>query len=267
MSVESDATTALGEFVSVSGRPGESYRPAVLIPDHNHKDAIVAMLDRLETQRMSCLIIDDGSEPETMRVLEAQAEGRSWVHLIRRPTQGGKGEAIMTGLRFLHAHGFTHALQMDADGQHAVEDVPLFIRESRSFPDALVLGTPRFGPDVPKMRLAGRQISRWLIWVETLSFDIDDPLFGFRVYPLTTTVKLLDHHQLGGRMDFDPEIAIRLKWSGTPVRNIPTRVSYPAGGLSNFRMFADNLLMVWLHVRIFASILRRLLFQSSRSKQ
>ncbi len=206
---------------------------------------------------MSCLIVDDGSGAVTKQLLEEQAHRRSWVHLIHRPTQGGKGAAVMTGLRSLHDLGFTHALQMDADGQHAPEDVPLFLNESRSSPEALVLGTPTFGPDVPRMRLAGRQISKWLIWAETMSFDIDDPLFGFRVYPLTSTVALINRHPLGRRMDFDPEIAIRLKWSGVPVRNIPTPVMYPVGGLSNFRMFADNMLMVWLHVRIFGAIVCR----------
>lgn len=262
MSTEPDATIALSRFVSMSDEQGKSYRPAILIPNHNHKDAIVALLDRLEPYRLSCLIVDDGSEPATKMLLEEKTKERSWVHLIRRPKQGGKGAAVMTGLRFLFENGFTHALQLDADGQHATEDIPKFIQESESSPEALVLGTPTFGPDVPKMRLIGRQISRFLIWVETLSFDIDDPLFGFRVYPLKSTIGVLDHCTLGRRMDFDPEIAIRLKWSGAPVRNIPSRVLYPTGGLSNFRMFADNVLMVWLHFRIVGGILRRLIVRA-----
>ena len=133
----------------------------------------------------------------------------------------------MTGMTYLHEQGFTHAIQIDADGQHDVEDLPKFIEVARNNPKALVLGTPVFGPDVPKSRLAGRQLSRWLIWLETFSFDINDPLFGYRVYPLEPTMKIVRSRQLGERMDFDPEIAVRLKWAGVPVQTIPSAVRYP----------------------------------------
>ena len=46
------------------------FRPAILIPNHNHKAEIGALMDRLAAFGIDCLIVDDGSEPETKRVLE-----------------------------------------------------------------------------------------------------------------------------------------------------------------------------------------------------
>ena len=237
--------------------PKQDYRPAILIPNHNHKEAIVPLLERLAVYEVPCLIVDDGSEPETQRVLEQQAIERDQVLLLRRPQQGGKGAAVMDGLQYLHRAGYTHAVQMDADGQHAAEDLPKFLRESQAHPEALILGKPEFGADVPRARLAGRQVSRILVWLETFSFAIADPLVGYRVYPLKETVGLTSTLAFGQRMDFDPEIAVRLSWQGVPIRNVSTKILYPAGGLSNFRFFTDNVYMVALHLRLLAALLLR----------
>ena len=237
----------------------EVFRPAIVIPNHNHKDEIGALLDRLAPFGIECVIVDDGSDSATQRVLQEQAERRSWVTVLRRPQQGGKGAAVIDGLRHLHEAGYTHAVQMDADGQHDSADLPKFLNEARANPGSLILGTPTYGPDVPRVRLIGRQFSRLLVWFETFSFAISDPLLGYRVYPLNETVALTRKHGFGKRMDFDPEIAVRLKWSGMAVRNVRTRVCYPENGHSNFRMLADNLSMVALHLRLLGGALRRIL--------
>jgi glycosyltransferase involved in cell wall biosynthesis len=233
------------------------FKPAILIPNHNHKNMIEALLEQLAPHRIDCLIVDDGSEPETQRILELAASKRRWVQLLRRPQRGGKGAAVMDGLRTLARAGYTHAVQMDADGQHNAKDLGKFLSESRARPEALILGTPKYGREVPRVRLLGRQISRVLVWLETFSFAISDPLLGFRVYPLKETIDVLDHARLGERMDFDPEIAVRLKWRGLPIKNIPTRVIYPPDGLSNFALVRDNVLMVCLHLRLWADLFRQ----------
>src|SRR5262249_48127900 len=67
---------------------------------------------------------------------------------------------------------------------------------------------------------------------------------------------LLDAVGLGDRMEFDPEIVVRLAWDGVPIVNVPTRVRYFPGGLSNFRMVRDNALIVRAYTRL---VLARLL--------
>jgi GT2 family glycosyltransferase len=79
---------------------------------------------------------------------------------------------------------------------------------------------------------------------------VHDPLCGFRCIPLTPTLSLLDRVRFGDRMDFDPELVIRLVRAGVPVVNVPTAVRYPEGGVSHFRMVEDNLRIAWTYVRL-----------------
>ena len=80
---------------------------------------------------------------------------------------------------------------------------------------------------------------------------------GFRVYPLATTVPLLERARLGSRMDFDIEILVRLHWLGVPLRWVPTTVSYPPGGASHFRLRLDNALITRAHTVLFFGMLLR----------
>jgi hypothetical protein len=93
---------------------------------------------------------------------------------------------------------------------------------------------------------------------ETGGEGIDDPLFGFRVYPLAATVRVLNSTRFAKRYDFDPEVAVRLFWMGTPMRNIPASCRYIArenGGVSHFHYVRDNIRMVWLHTRLITELL------------
>jgi hypothetical protein len=85
-----------------------------------------------------------------------------------------------------------------------------------------------------------------------------DTMCGFRVYPLASACELLDSESLGRRMDFDIEIAVRLRWRGVRIVAIPTRVIYPEGGTSNFRLVRDNGLISKLHAKLVLGMLIRL---------
>lgn len=81
---------------------------------------------------------------------------------------------------------------------------------------------------------------------------------GFRVYPLSATVALIDATSIGRRMDFDVEILVRLHWRGIGIVNQPTRVSYPTDGVSHFRVWLDNVLISRMHAKLFLGMLLRL---------
>ncbi len=232
--------------------------PCVMIPIYNHKDTIASVLQQLEPFQLPCIIVNDGSDDATRAVLKHEAAKHSWVHLIHHSHNAGKGVALKTGFFYAQAEGYTHAVQIDADGQHRTQDIDRFIAEAIAHPSALILGKPIFGPDVPKSRYHGRKVSQWCAWTETLSIAIGDPLFGFRVYPLDSTVALMQRQTIGSRMDFDPEIAVRLYWDGIPMRNIETEVSYPKDGLSHFQLFRDNVRISWMHTRLLVGMLGRL---------
>jgi glycosyltransferase involved in cell wall biosynthesis len=231
--------------------------PWLVIPCYDHGPALRGVVDALAHLRLPGLVVDDGSGAETRAALAALAVRHPWLEVHRHESNRGKGGALATGYRLAAARGATHALQLDADGQHDVADVPRFLDAMQKQPDALVLGVPLFDASVPKSRLYGRQISRALVWLFTLSFDVRDPLCGFRGVPLEPTLRLLERVRLGERMDFDPELAVRLVWDGLDVVSVPTRVRYPEGGLSHFDVVADDLRLAWLYARLGAGLVRR----------
>ena len=180
------------------------------------------------------------------------------MSLIRHSCNQGKGAAVMTGLRIAFKQGFTHALQIDADGQHDHSDIPNFIECSREYPKKIVSGQPIYDNSVPKSRLYGRYISHFWVWIETLSFSIKDSMCGFRVYPLDPIMSLLKDTTLCQRMDFDTEILVRLYWRGISTHFIKTRVVYPLDGISHFNNLMDNWRITKLHTRLFFGMLKRL---------
>ncbi|QSX37049.1 glycosyltransferase family 2 protein [Shewanella sedimentimangrovi] len=233
-------------------------RLALVIPNYNHSDAMSATLERLAPLGLPVFVINDGSNDHTRHVLQQLAQQYAWVTLLHHPYNRGKGAAVMTGLRAAYRAGFTHALQVDADGQHNLDDIPAMIALARANPEAVISGLPQYDASIPKGRLYGRYITHFWVWVETLSFDIQDSMCGFRIYPLAATEALFQEESLGERMDFDIEVLVRLFWRRTPVLHLPTRVIYPEGGISHFQGLQDNLRISWLHTRLFFGMLKRL---------
>lgn len=235
-----------------------SFKPALIIPIYNHKDTIAATVSRLTPFGLPIFIIDDGSNSATQEVLATLASSEPLIRLSRLAQNSGKGAAVMAGFRTAYAAGFTHALQIDADGQHETADVSRFLERGAARPDAIIAGKPIYDDSVPKARLYGRYLTHFWVWVETLSFAVGDSMCGFRLYPLAATVALIDRVAIPTRMDFDIEIIVRLMWDGVPVENIATRVTYPEGGLSHFDMLHDNLRISWMHTRLTTAMLLRL---------
>jgi hypothetical protein len=147
---------------------------------------------------------------------------------------------------------------MDADGQHPAASIAEFMAASQARPEALVLGKPVFPSNIPAERLHGRKLSVWIVRVEMLGSGIDDPLFGFRIYPLTPLLAALGSRHGGRRYDFDTEAAVRMCWAGVPPVNRPAPVRYfsPAeGGISHFHYLRDNITLVGMHIRLVAELL------------
>lgn len=231
---------------------------ALVIPNYNHNAAIAQTLAELAQLNLPCYLIDDGSNDETRYLLQSLAQTYPWVTLLQHPYNRGKGAAVMTGLRRAYRDGFSHALQVDADGQHNLADIPAMIAKAQAKPDALISGKPEYDESVPKGRFYGRYLTHFWVWVETLSFDIQDSMCGFRVYPLAATERLLCQQALTERMDFDIEILVKLYWQGVEILFQPTKVIYPEGGVSHFQAVADNVRITKLHTKLFFGMLKRL---------
>lgn len=239
--------------------------PCLLIPNYDHGREIVAVVESLAEHGLPCLVVDDGSAQPTRDVLETLTKRHAFVDVHYRERNGGRGAALKTGYRAAAARGYTHAIQLDADGQHHASDVPRFVAAIAENPAALVLGAPVFDDTAPKARLYGRQLSRVMVWAATASFAVEDPLCGFRGMPLGPTLLALDSERSGDRMEFDPQIVIQLVQRGTPVVNVPTQVVYNEGGLSHFDMWGDNKRLVAVYTQaLFAMPMRVLTLRRGR---
>ena len=150
---------------------------------------------------------------------------------------------------------------MDSDGQHPAELIPAFMQASLAAPGAMVLGRPIFDSSAPTVRVMGRKISNWWANLETLWAGIGDSLYGFRVYPLAQLGQVMRHQRWMRRFDFDAEAVVRLCWLGVRPMNLPAPVRYfrpHEGGVSHFNYWRDNVLLTWMHIRLFVGFLARL---------
>ena len=193
----------------------------VLIPSYNTGPRLVDTVREARAHWTPVWVVLDGSTDGSGAALPRDDPG---LRVIVLPRNGGKGAAVLHGLRAARAEGFTHALVMDADGQHPAALIPEFMAASRREPDAMILGRPVFGPEAPLVRVMER--TRWM-----------------------------------RRYDFDAEAAVRLVWEGARPVNIAAPVRYlkrEEGGVSHFRYGRDNLLLSFMHARLMMGMLRRL---------
>jgi len=235
-----------------------AFSPCVVIPCYNHGAMMAQVLARLAPFGLPCIIVDDGSDEATQSVLKALAARYPSLVLCRLAQNAGKGAAVIRGLQIANRAGFSHAVQVDADGQHAIEDIPRLLALSEQHPDALISGQPIYDDSIPRSRLYGRWVTHVWVWIETLSLRLKDSMCGFRVYPIVPTLRLADRATLGQRMDFDTEVMVRLYWQGNTSYFVPTRVTYPEDGLSHFDALKDNVRISLMHTRLFFGMLPRI---------
>ena len=230
----------------------------IVVPHYDHLDQFRRFLPDLSTVGLPLIVVDDASPAQAADALEdLLASTAADTTLVRHGENRGKGGAVMTGLRAAHDAGYSHALQIDADGQHDCSDIAMFLDAAARRPESIVCGQPVFDENISKLRYYARYITLSFSYVETLSTEIRDALCGFRLYPLTAIVAIIDGSRLGERMAFDPELLVRASWAGIPLHYIPVTVAYPEDGKSHFHYWRDNLEISWMHTRLLAGMLLR----------
>lgn len=230
----------------------------VLLPTYNTGPRLRAVVAEVLRHWQPVLVVVDGSTDDSAADLFELAKVEPQLSVLVLPQNLGKGAAVLAGTQAALARGFTHALVMDADGQHPAGSIAEFMSTSRAHPEALVLGRPIFPANIPAERLHGRKLSVGLVRLEILGAGIADPLFGFRVYPLAPLQEALGLRRGGRRYEFDTEAAVRLCWAGVPPLNLAAPVKYfsrAEGGVSHFHYLRDNAALVWLHTRLLAELL------------
>ena len=233
----------------------------VLIPSYNTGRTLLQTVRSARAQWSPVWVVIDGSTDGSAAGVRELAASDAGLKLIELEVNSGKGAAVLHGLQAARDAGFTHALTMDADGQHPADLIPAFMQASLQHLDSMVLGRPVFDASAPLLRVRGRKVSNWWTNLETLGAGIDDSLYGFRVYPVVDLIAVMRRQPWMRRFDFDTEAVVRLAWRGVAPINIAAPVKYLSadeGGVSHFRYGRDNVLLTWMHLRLMLEFLLRL---------
>ena len=233
----------------------------VLIPSYNPGEKVYETVRSARQYWNPVWVVVDGSTDDSAEGLRAMVAEDAGLRLMVLPRNQGKGAAVLHGLDQATAEGFSHVLTMDSDGQHPADRIPAFMAASLAQPAAMILGVPVFDADAPSLRVKGRQISNAWADLETLWAGIGDSLFGFRVYPVEPLRQVMRRQPWMRHFDFDPEAVVRLCWRGVKPVNLPAPVRYyraDEGGVSHFNYLRDNLLLSWMHTRLFFGFVLRL---------
>jgi glycosyltransferase involved in cell wall biosynthesis len=242
-----------------AGAPSRSH--LVVIPSYNPGPLVYETVRAARARWTPVWVVVDGSTDGTREGLERMARADSGLRVLAIEKNGGKGAAVLHALRLAAAEGYSHALTMDADGQHPAASIPEFMCASQRCPEAMVLGVPQFDASAPALRVRGRRVSNWWANLETLWCGIQDSLFGFRVYPVRPLLDVMQAQRWMRRFDFDPEAVVRLAWRGVPPLSLAAPVRYlrpEEGGISHFRYWRDNAVLSWMHLRLMLGFLARL---------
>lgn len=203
-------------------------RVCVIIPCFNHA-ATVAAVAAPAQKNFPVLVVDDGST-QTLPALTG-------CDLVRLEKNSGKGAALRAGFRHAMKKGFTHAITVDADGQHFPEDLPKFSEAAHAQPDAFIVGARDLvAAGCPGHRQRSNALSSFWFRVAT-GVKLRDTQCGFRCYPLALVERLKIN---SGRYAFELEFMVRAAWIGTRIHVVPVRCVYIDGiRNSHFRPVKD----------------------------
>lgn len=234
------------------------FRACAIIPTHNHVNALDTILTRLREAQLPIIVIDDGSDPAIGERIEEVCGNHAEVEYQRHAFNGGKGFAVMCGVARARERGFTHAVQIDADGQHDLSSLSTLLQTARANPTAIVSGEPHYDRQMPLARRIWRPFTNFWVAVNAVSLHMPDAMCGFRVYPVDAVLELVRRSVRGRRMDFDVEILVKAHWAGIPLVGVPVGVKYPQDNFSNFDVLRDNILLSAMQARLFFGMLWRL---------
>lgn len=216
----------------------------VLIPVYNHAAPLIAVV-RATKRLVPVLVVNDGSTDGVAGLLAAEPGIEVVTHAVNR----GKAEALRSGFKRALELGYSHAITLDADGQHLPSDIPKFIEACRAQPDAMLIGIRNFNsPDVPTARRLANRFSN--LWFRISSgVYLGDTQCGFRSYPLATTLRIAARSE---RYGYELEIMVRSAWMDIPLVPIPIGVIYTDATVrgSHFRPVVDFLRITRLNARL-----------------
>ena len=208
-------------------------RYCIIIPTYNNCRTVADVARRALAVCKDVIVVYDGSTDGTADVLK-DVDVTVLVHDRNR----GKGKALKTGLVYARGKGFTHAVTIDADGQHFPEDIPLLMESSEQHTGSLIVGCRNLtSENMPRQNTFANRFSNFWFRLQTAQ-SLDDTQSGFRIYPLD---RLHGLWLITSRYEAELELMVFAAWHGVRMTGVPVRVLYQPEGerVSHFRPFRD----------------------------
>ena len=204
----------------------------VLIPAYNEEETLGPLIKKLKEEKLSVLVVDDGSVDNTARIAEENG-----AVLLRNGKNSGKGVSLKKGIAYLLGQRhFDYVLIMDGDGQHAPSDTEKFLKEAeRGKP--CVIGNRMDNPlGMPALRIFTNKFMSWLISRITQQ-HIPDSQCGFRLIKRKLLEQITIHTD---NYQIESEILIKVARQGTPIKSIPVKSIYHKNSKSKIRPIIDT---------------------------
>jgi glycosyltransferase involved in cell wall biosynthesis len=200
----------------------------ILMPAYNEELSIGETIRRAKElyPEYEILVVDDGSTDNTLQqAMEAGAN--VWPH----PYNIGNGAAIKSGLRVARGEW---VVMMDADGQHAPEDIARLL-EFKDTHD-MVVGARSKSSETAAHRDIANTIYNWFASYVT-KFKVEDLTSGFRMVRSSTVRQFI--YLLPNTFSYPSTLTMAYLRSGRSVKYIPIDTKYRIGK-SKIKLFQDG---------------------------
>ena len=207
----------------------------IIIPTFNNAGTIKRVVESAYQWCRNIIVVNDGSTDNTLKTLNALPIP---VEIVSYTKNKGKGHALVAGFKKAINLGYTHAITMDADGQHFADDIPLFEKELDECANGIIVGCRNLTEEnMPRQNTFANKFSNFWFRLQT-GINLPDTQSGFRLYALAALRGL---NFITSRYEAELELLVFAAWSGIRITSIPVRVYYPPAEerVSHFRPIYD----------------------------
>lgn len=207
----------------------------VVIPAYNERATVRDVAGRSRRYCTNVIVVDDGSTDETAESLTGLD-----IILLRNEQNRGKADSLWRGFQHALMGGAAAVITLDADGQHAPEEIPSFITAALHDPEVFLIGARRVEQrKACSSRYAANRVADfWISWAA--GRPIEDSQSGFRLYPARFLRNLTVKHGLNQSFVFESEVLIEAGRGGVQCLHIPVTVTPRTGPRpSHFRPVWD----------------------------
>lgn len=226
----------------------------VAIPALNEELSITKVIALIQSDlaQATPLVIDDGSEDKTAEV--ARAAG---AKVISIPFNVGVGGAMRVAFKYAFANGYTHVMQIDADGQHLPSEGSQLLNADTN--NSIVVGS-RFLSKDKSYRASGVRRTAMILLAFIVSricrTKLTDVTSGFR---LTSgqAIELFANEYPREYLGDTVESLIIAHHAGIKITEVPVSMKYRENGNPSQNIFKSSWHLIRALLIIFLTLLRK----------